>query len=154
MSCLYRRIHRGNPRFRASEDALGNYARRAHNRIGNCGITFDINDLGLFAGITFPLLLLWLIVSLRREAENMRALFAETSDDELPAVYRLISMTQVFSVPPKITDKPTFAASLWKLPKSLLFVAPAGVQTAMAWLDWSTLPWGRTLNPLVADREV
>src|SRR5438477_3367966 len=80
------------------------------------GATFDINDLGLFSGITYVLLLLLLLFSLMREHENLYlALFkvrrlhdrpGTIADGESTAnyLYHSLAMSQVLSSPPTLAQ--------------------------------------------------
>jgi hypothetical protein len=60
------------------------------------GISFDINDLGPFAGITFFAILTLLIFCLQRELDNLRILFKKT---KLEDTYHLLAMKQIFTIP-------------------------------------------------------
>jgi hypothetical protein len=112
------------------------------------GITLDTNDLGLLGGITFFLLLAWLLYSLRREEENVAMLFARARDEDLVPSYQLLSMTQVFTIPLKIRAKRNLLAEfLWTYLGKVLFILPLAVQCFVVWYDRRTLPIGMTLNP-------
>ena len=121
------------------------------------GITLDVNDLGLLGGITFSLLLTWLLFSLRREAENLQILFNKATDEALSTVYQLLEMTQVLTIPAQRKGKPTHlvAASRFILERLefLLFLTPCVVQLFVVWNDKATLPLGRVLNDQLALRE-
>jgi hypothetical protein len=118
------------------------------------GITLDTNDLGLLGGITFFLLLSWLLYSLRREEENVAMLFASTRDEDLLPIYQLLSMAQVFTIPIKIRAKRNrLPEILWKSLGKLLFISPLGVLCYVLWYDWKTLPLAETLNPERASSE-
>ena len=61
------------------------------------GITFDINDLGLFSGITLILFLTLLWFCLERECENLRIAFDEAHRlGELPFYYKLWELQLFF----------------------------------------------------------
>lgn len=97
------------------------------------GITLDINDLGFLGGTTFVILLMWLLYSLRREAENLEILFAPASGEDLHAIYQVLSMTQLLTIPPRTKRKERrieeYAWNLvWDFPAKLLFLMPLGVQ--------------------------
>ena len=121
------------------------------------GITLDINDLGLLGGITFSLLLTWLLFSLRREAENLQILFSKATDEVLPTVYQLLEMTQVLTIPVQRKGKSRHivAASRFILERLefLLFLTPCAVQFFVVWNDQTTLPLGVALNDRLALRE-
>jgi hypothetical protein len=112
------------------------------------GITLDVNDLGLLAGITFLFLLTWLLYSLRREEENVGMLFARTKDEDLLPTYQLLCMTQVFTIPRKIVAKRNkFAEILWRYAGKVLFILPFTVQGFVLWVDAHTRTIGNILNP-------
>lgn len=120
------------------------------------GITLDANDLGLLGGITFLLLLTWLLYSLRREEENVAMLFdkTRTKDEDLLPNYQLLSMTQVFTIPKKIRAKRNrLAEILWANLGKVLFIMPLVVQCFVVWYDGITLPIGKELNPKGANAE-
>jgi hypothetical protein len=121
------------------------------------GISLDVNDLGLLGGITFSLLLTWLLFSLRREAENLQILFNKATDENLPTVYQLLEMTQVLTIPAQRKGNPTrlVAASQFILERLefLLFLTPCAVQLFVVWNDKVTLPLGRVLSDQLALRE-
>jgi hypothetical protein len=121
------------------------------------GITLDVNDLGLLGGITFSLLLTWLLFSLRREAGNLQILFSKATDKELPAVYQLLEMTQVLTIPAERREKQNFLAGAFRFIlehlEFVLFLTPALVQFFVVWNDAATLPLGAVLNNRLAIRE-
>ena len=118
------------------------------------GITLDVNDVGLLGGITFLLVLTWLLFSIRREAENVGLLFSTASDQDLGGIYRLLDMSQVLTVPPRkqLKRKPVFRY-LWLCLDRILFFPPLFLQGFVVWDDYRTLPRGRVLNPDLANTE-
>lgn len=65
------------------------------------GITFDANDLGLIGGIAFLIILSLHRFCLTREVDNLRSSFAAAKDlGQEVEFYSLLSMRQVFTVPP------------------------------------------------------
>ncbi len=73
-------------------------------------VEFDINDLGILAGMTFFLLLSWLCFSLYQESTNLELTFAKarsldktTDRDFLRDCYQRLSMREVLTIPPRLT---------------------------------------------------
>jgi hypothetical protein len=118
------------------------------------GITLDVNDIGILGGITFLLVLTWLLFSLRREAENVRLLFKTSSDEDIGGVYRLLDMSQVLNVPPrKHLQQNRIFKFLWLCLDRILFFPPLILQAFVVWSDYKTLPRGLVLNPGLAKME-
>jgi hypothetical protein len=118
------------------------------------GVTLDVNDLGLLGAATFLLLLTWLLYSLRREEENLSILFKRASDVELIPLYHLLSMTQVFTIPPRTKMKRSrITEQIWSALAKILFMTPVGVELFVVWNDRMTLPIGSALNPKLANFE-
>jgi len=63
------------------------------------GVIFDGNDLALFAGLTFTVLLVWLRFSLSSERNNIVLLFSRMNGEDLKRCYDLVAMQQVLTVP-------------------------------------------------------
>ena len=114
------------------------------------GATFDINDLGLFSGITYVLLLLLLLFSLMREHENLYlALFkvrrlhdrpGTIADGESTAnyLYHSLAMSQVLSSPPTLAQ---WRPSSFKIAiLNVVFIVPAAVQAYIIYVNYQTLP--------------
>ncbi|MDX6404264.1 MAG: hypothetical protein QOH70_1719 [Blastocatellia bacterium] len=68
-------------------------------RVPFFGFAFDVNDLGLLAGIGFSTLLLLLRFSLRSENVSIRLAFKAAAGPTLPVFYDLFAMQQVFTLP-------------------------------------------------------
>jgi hypothetical protein len=118
------------------------------------GITLDVNDLGILGGITFLLVLTWLLFSLRREAENIGLLFATAEERDLPGMYRLLDMSQVLSVPPrKQLKRNRIFKFMWLCLERILFFPPLLLQGFVVWNDYNTLPRAQVLNPELARTE-
>lgn len=72
------------------------------------GVVFDINDLGIFAGITFIIALLLFRFSLLRELRNLRLVFLQAKTPEhLRVCYDMLSMQQVLTTPPELEPVPS-----------------------------------------------
>jgi hypothetical protein len=72
-------------------------------RVPFFGVAFDSNDMGIFAGLSFTVILLWLWFSLGRELRNLRLAFKEAEgkgDRQQRLCYELLAMHQIFTLPP------------------------------------------------------
>lgn len=119
------------------------------------GVTLDVNDLGLLGGITFLLVLIWLLFSVRREAENVGAVFRNKTGEELSGIYHLLDMAQVLTVPPRKKLKRNWLVRwFWICLERILFFPPLLVQFFVVWDDYRTLPRAQALNPSLARSEV
>jgi hypothetical protein len=79
------------------------------------GVFFDVNDLGIFSGFTFTVILLWFRFSLVRERDNLRQVFASANElgiDYHHHCYHLISMRQVLTIPPTAHQPPKAAGAV------------------------------------------
>jgi len=117
--------------------------------IPGIGVTFDINDLGLFSGVAFSLLLLLLVFALMREYENLYlALFkvrrlhdsnvtlagAESAANYL---YHALAMSQVFAAPPTLAVwRPS---ALKRSVPSIVFLLPALIQSYIIYTNYNSL---------------
>jgi len=119
-------------------------------QIPGLGVSFDINDLGWFSGISYMLLLLLLVFSLMREHENLYlALFKvmrlHDRDSKRPNgestanfLYHALAMGTVFTTPPSL--------ALWRpaAPQrvflNVVFFVPAFVQGYIVLTNYLTLP--------------
>lgn len=111
------------------------------------GFSFDVNDLGVVATVTFLSLLLVLMLSLRRERENIQILRAHVGDEAKREALALVSMRQVFTIvagPDNGTPrKPNrLLANL----DSLFLAFPLVVEGLITWMDISTLKIGEILS--------
>lgn len=119
------------------------------------GVMLDVNDLGLLGGITFLLVLIWLLFSVRREAENVAAVFHNKTGEELSGIYQLLDMAQVLTIPPRKKLKGNWVARwFWICLERILFFPPFLVQLFVVWDDYRTLPRAQALNPGLAGSEV
>jgi len=118
------------------------------------GVTLDVNDIGLLGGITFLLVLIWLLFSLKREAENVGAVFRGKTGEELSGVYQLLDMAQVLTIPPRRKLKRNWLVRwFWICLERILFFPPLIVQCFVVWDDYRTLPRAQVLNPELAQSE-
>ncbi|HEY6159279.1 MAG TPA: hypothetical protein VIV88_17660 [Gemmatimonadales bacterium] len=125
------------------------------------GIVFDVNDLGMLAGFTFSVLLLWFVVSVLREQNDLALAFRQArARRQLRMCYDLLSTRQVLTVPPLLDrsderQSPVRMAGLViLLPRFLLpregssiarrlILLPLIVQIAIVWHDKLTLDFGK-----------
>lgn len=99
------------------------------------GVSFDINDLGLFSGITFSLLLFILWFCLEREWENLQITFKEASQVDLKQYYKIMSMSQVFTVPARENRDLNI---LWLIVPKILYLLPLFTQLLICLNDIAT----------------
>ncbi len=110
------------------------------------GLSFDVNDLGMLAGVglTSTLLLLWFATE--TELENLKLSFAETKKLKcFGEFYRLAAMRQVLTIPP-LPDREAGALEIW-LPKPISFL-PLAVYLWLFIHDLGTYRIGTQLNTL------
>ena len=127
--------------------------------IPGIGVTLDINDLGLFSGLAFSLLLLLLVFALMREYENLyMALFKvrHLHDMNLPGaddvnqhiqhvggdsianfLYHALAMSQVFSAPPTLAVWRPSLLKRWA--PNFVFLFPAAIQSFVIYTNFATL---------------
>jgi hypothetical protein len=121
------------------------------------GITLDVNDLTLLAAITFLLLLSLLLFNMRREEENLSMLFDSLTDELLPSIYRVLSMTQVFTIPPALNGKrrklSRLSEGIRRWLARLLFLTPLIVECFVLWDNYKTLPTGQAVSQKLANLE-
>ncbi|MBV9923561.1 MAG: hypothetical protein JOZ96_00865 [Acidobacteria bacterium] len=114
-------------------------------RVPFFGVVFDMNDLGMFAGITFTVVLLWLTFSVARERRNLKLTFAEADErEQIKPCYDLLMMHQVLTVPP--TRGHRFGRVSNYVPKLLYFI-PVAVYALQLKTDWDSRDIGNILNP-------
>jgi hypothetical protein len=133
-------------------------------RVPFFGVEFDINDLGMLAGMTFSSLLGWLCFSLYQESTNLELTFAKarslnnTADrDVLHDCYQRLSMREVLTIPPRLTTQskaqerklPVWDRAVhrfWTIVPSYLILLGLLIQITVWYWDLSTLTIGRALN--------
>lgn len=101
------------------------------------GAVFDHNDIGMFGGFTFAVLLLWLRFSLARELSNLKLLFNHsTFGHNLRRCYELLAMQQVLTVP-RMPGSP--ARNRWRWIPKILYFIPLPVYAAHLYFDLTTI---------------
>lgn len=114
-------------------------------RVPFFGVVFDMNDLGLFAGLSFAVGLLWLRFSLAREYRNLKLTFEESKKrNQVRLCYELMSMHQVLTVPPTQGGRHRKA---WINVSKILHVIPALVYSYQVLTDLLTRHIGNILSP-------
>lgn len=125
------------------------------------GINFDINDLGVFGGITMTLLYAILLFSFSRQYENlqlstwkMRRLCKDLNSYNdrgslANYLYHALAMAQMFSVPPTLIR--TRPRIFWIALFLVLLLLPAGVQYMVGIHDISTYEIAVRISPRAAD---
>jgi hypothetical protein len=109
------------------------------------GIVFDMNDLGIFAGVTFTVVLLWLRYSLAREYRNLKLALNEAEEKkQLKLAYELLVMQQVLTVPP-MKDQPR--RRIWAFVAKILYMIPLLIYAWQYKTDWDTSDVGNLLSP-------
>lgn len=121
------------------------------------GIVFDLNDLGVFAGITFVIVLLLFRFSLLRELRNLRLVFRQVhSVEDLRLCYDMLSMQQVLTIPPQIEryqsernfwSIPNLQELFWQYVPSLLILLPLLVHLNIFITDYQTYPMAEEIYP-------
>ncbi|HEX8127839.1 MAG TPA: hypothetical protein VF527_01975 [Pyrinomonadaceae bacterium] len=129
------------------------------------GVGFDINDIGIFAGFTFAVVLLWFRFSLLREVNNLRLTFFEArsqdmekspsgggGNKQLRFCYDMLAMRQVLTTPKMSPqNNPTFFSSLrtlfWIIISKGLFLLPLAVQLLVMRNDRNSEHIGRMFSP-------
>jgi len=113
------------------------------------GSAFDINDLGMFAGVSFFIILLLFRFSLFRELRNVRLVFKQAHTvEQLELCYNRLAMQQVLTIPPPLdTTSPDEAkwgdwlrvrGLFWDNVSRLLFALPLIAHILIFWNDWGT----------------
>jgi hypothetical protein len=109
------------------------------------GLTFDINDLGIIAGVTFGILMLVMVFYTNRAHENLflamwkvRELAARENCFDQPGskanlLYHALATEQVFTVPPTLARWNDMA--LFRRAHYILFLVPVFVQISIFYND-------------------
>jgi hypothetical protein len=120
------------------EDLL--YVQAYQVRIPFFGVTYDINDLGMFGGFAFFVVLMILRFSLARELANLRLAFREAAArGQVDDCFKLLSMGQVLTVP-RHTDVTSnvFNRNLHRF----LYILPVLILGMIMWHDITSLKSG------------
>lgn len=103
-----------------------------------------MNDMGMFAGITFIIVLLWFRYSLSRELRNFKLAFKEAEHKgQLKLCYDLLAMQQVLTVPSMGEQK---RQVIWIVIAKSLFFIPLLVQIVQFKLNWDSRLYGYVLS--------
>lgn len=138
------------------------YEQVAMVRMPFFGVGFDVNDLGIFAGFTFSVVLLWFRFSLVREVNNMRLTFheARTQDESggsgcerLRFCYDMLAMRQVLTTPKMQPLKQTGSKierarmAFWIIISKSLFLLPLMAQVQVIRNDRNSIAIGNIVSP-------
>ena len=111
-------------------------------RVPFFGISFDVNDLGLFGSAGFFLILTCYRFFLSRELDNLHMSFAAARSigvTELNRFYQLLSMRQVFTIPSTpYTTRHTFPLPFRRVVSKLITFFPLALLVAVIWNDNKT----------------
>jgi hypothetical protein len=108
------------------------------------GAAFDANDMGIFAGITFTVVLLWLALTIKREHRNIQIAFGIAKTKEsFQLCYNLLAMRQVISVPPTLANR--LSRPLGYMFK-VLYLMPLLIYVCLFYHDWDTRSTGHGLG--------
>ncbi len=109
------------------------------------GLSFDVNDLGMLAGVGLVSILLLLRFSAGTELENLKLSFSETKRLKcFPEFYRLAAMRQVLTIP-RLPERKVRPLEKW-LAKPVYFI-PAGVYLWLFIHDLATYGIGSAFDP-------
>lgn len=131
------------------------------------GGVFDVNTLGLWAGLTFAIILLVFRFSLWREYNNLKLTFNTAKPEHLEFCYLSLAMQQVLTVPPVLAkrksadrekvdqgDAKTFQSRIpskpWGRATQLLYFPPVVIQLLIILNDIKTEPIGDIFSPNLA----
>lgn len=114
------------------------------------GIVMDVNDLGIFGGLAFTLLLMWAAFSIYQSKRILevsyrgyKQLLTKPGLEEAKVAYHGFTITQVFSVPPTVV-RPHPSWVHW-LPRTL-FVLPLLVHLAVTGYDIYSKEFAYSVN--------
>jgi len=149
-------------RLRNDIDQFQNHEVR-YVRIAFFGIGFDVNDLGVFSGIGFSILLIILAFSLKREVRNLKFFFELTNPELRPENrranetkdyneirrlgYNLLAMRQVLTLPPVAQGADSSIALGWRLLQWGPFIMPVLIQLTILVEDFTSFDAGQAWDP-------
>jgi hypothetical protein len=128
------------------------------------GGVFDVNTLGLWAGLTFAVILLVFRFSLWREYLNLKTTFQAAKPEHLEFCYLSLAMQQVLTVPPPLAKRKTpgqekpeqkdairFRSRMlpkpWGMATQLLYFPPVIIQSLIILNDIKTESIGDIFSP-------
>jgi hypothetical protein len=117
-----------------------------HIKVPILGIGFNANDIGLVGGFGLMVVVFVLVLSMMRERANIRHAFAKAILERcVPDVYRVVSMSQVLTVPPGLIASQRVQPWLNRIHKAL-FALPAAVQILVVYVDIQTFHYGWAIS--------
>jgi hypothetical protein len=116
------------------------------------GVVIDVNDLGLWAGVAFVILLLMRRMYLSAERDGLLMLFRRGYEEgSLREAYELATMAEVFTVPTRLPGHGGRGVGVWtsifRIMPLLLDFAPAVLLMAIYMLNLESEPVGRMISP-------
>lgn len=122
------------------------------------GVPFDVNDLGIFSGLTYTILMVALWFAMVRHQENLYLSMwkvcemAQKKDGPNPEgranlLYHALAMSQLFTTPPTLARWQTSFTD--QFPR-LFFLIPAVMQGYIGWNDLDTFDRGSMVNEKAA----
>lgn len=121
-------------------------------RVPFLGISFDVNLLGFYGGLTLAGLYLLLYFSFVREHRNLKILFRRAwVDDRFHNYYfyEFVSMHQVLSVPKKLFESNKRNESLLRNMPFIGLIVPGLIQFLVVMYDWHSYQIGLETNPFL-----
>jgi hypothetical protein len=119
-------------------------------RVPLLGVTFDVNDSGMLAGIAFVVLLMLQRIALSRECDCLQALRSVMyGHSDRHAGYVFLAMTQVLTLPERAAaDVPAqhHGSAFWKHVSKALVWLPVAVHLGLFANDIATLNIGMVIS--------
>lgn len=135
-----------------------------HSRVAQMpilGLSFDVKELGVIAGVAFTVLLLLLSMSVAREKQDLEKTFAKAARQGSPAIlrecYEYLAAKQVIAFPPELDAEDReerVSRRTSRLLVKLLLFCPFFVMTMILRQEISVLDQGAVINGLSAWRTV
>lgn len=133
------------------------------------GLPLDINDLGIYSGITFTFLLILFCFSIERERRNLQETFNVASPNNiqlaannggnpyvdatyltLRRTYDYLSMQQVLTVTPPVNG--LYIGFTWNILPKILYIFPFFVHMVITINDFQTNYLGRSISESLTDQ--
>lgn len=117
-------------------------------RIPILGVSFDINNLCIFSGLFFTVVLIFLYFSLQREHRNLKYIFYTFGNDKInhSKLYILLSAHQVLTMPRKIYSLTNFGEVVNRHLANSIILLPLVMVGIIFSYDISTLYMGNRLS--------
>jgi len=130
-----------------ADAASKSYADLTIIKVPVFGVAIDVNDFGTLGGFVFVATLTILSLSLFRQHSNLKIAFSTAiGAQQLGTCYKLLSMSQVLTIPPAWGHQHDWRAKLSFLPR-LLYLLPLGVQLFVFLNDRNSFNSGSVISP-------